>query len=145
MNTTIEISVHPIYNQIKRKVELKPLTIDYAGSVANWPFQVVHFSEAGEELFEVPRANGNFLLNNARFVYPPGHEQAGIKLPDGMSEIPADPETEGSEPISGVPEFEFLRDMLMQPDIDPLVLGNVRIATADARLNFDDYLLLMSL
>jgi hypothetical protein len=68
-----------------------------------------------------------------------------VKLEIGQTEVPADPETEGSEPIPGVPEFEFLRAMLMQPDIDPLVLGNVRIATADARLNFDDYLDLMSL
>jgi hypothetical protein len=141
MNTIIEISAHPIYETIKRKVELQPLTIDYAGKVANWPFQIVHYNDSGDELFEVPRSNGNFRLSNERLVNP----QTGVKLEIGQTEVPADPETEGSEPIPGVPEFEFLRAMLMQPDIDPLVLGNVRIATADARLNFDDYLDLMSL
>jgi hypothetical protein len=141
MNTIIEISAHPIYETIKRKVELQPLTIDYAGKIANWPFQIVHYNDSGDELFEVPRSNGNFRLSNERLVNP----QTGVKLEIGQTEVPADPETEGSEPIPGVPEFEFLRAMLMQPDIDPLVLGNVRIATADARLNFASYQDLMSL
>jgi hypothetical protein len=141
MNTIIEISAHPIYETIKRKVELQPLTIDYAGKVANWPFQIVHYNDSGDELFEVPRANGNFRLSNERNVNP----QTGVKLEIGATEVPADPETEGSEPIPGVPEFDFLRAMLMEPNVDPLVLGNMRIQASDARGNLDYYPLLMQL
>jgi hypothetical protein len=137
MNTTVEISDHPIYSQIKRKVLLQPLTIDYAGSVANWPFQVVHLNEAGEELLEVPRANGNFRLSNERMVNPDN----GVRLPAGETEVPA--ASDGADPKAAVGEFTLLRGMLMQPDIDPLVLGKMRAQSSDSRNMFDDYSKLM--
>jgi hypothetical protein len=133
MNSTlISISDHPKFAAIKRKIQLQPLTIDYAEQVANWPFQVVHYDEAGDELLEVPRANGNFLISNESIV----DSTTGVKIP-----IDADEETLAA----GVPEFEFLRGMLLLPEVDPLTLIVVRVAITDSRQNFDSYTGLMGL
>ena len=132
MITILEISEHPIFGEIKRKVELLPLTIDYKAKIANWPFQVVHANADGVELIEVPRANGNFRIDNTRKV----NAQTGVKLSADATE---------EEIEAGVPEFEFLRGMLMQKNVDPLVLGSLRISVSDQRGNFNDYSKLMEL
>jgi hypothetical protein len=132
MSTLISISDHPKFDAIKRKIQLQPLTIDYSEQVANWPFQVVHYDAAGDELLEVPRANGNFLISNESIV----DSTTGVKIP-----IDADEETLAA----GVPEFEFLRGMLLLPEVDPLTLIVVRVAITDSRQNFDSYTGLMGL
>jgi hypothetical protein len=139
MNTLISISDHPRSSDFKRKIQLQPLTIDYAEQVANWPFQVVHYNLEGDELFDIIRANGNFRLSDERVVNPAN----GIRLPIGETEMPA--ETEGGTPVAGVGEFQFLRGMLMQPNVDPLVLVEVRIDSVDSQGNFDNYGNLMRL
>jgi hypothetical protein len=131
-STLISISDHPKFDAIKRKIQLQPLTIDYSEQVANWPFQVVHYNEAGEELLDVLRANGNFRISNERVV----DANTGVKIP-----LDADEETLAA----GVPEFEFLRGMLLEPGVDPLMLGVERVAITDGRQNFDSYTGLMGL
>ena len=132
MNTILKISDHPKFPEIKRSVELLPLTIDYRFKIANWPFQIIHEDDKGNELIEVPRANGNFKIDNTRKVNP----NDGVKIPLDASQ---------EDLKNGVPEFDFLRAMLMKPDIDPLVLGYLRIDLSDQRGNLNDYSSLMNL
>lgn len=167
MDTIFSISDHPKFPDIKRKVELLPLTIDYRFKIANWPFQIIHTDQEGNELLEVPRANGLICVTNGRVVNP----ATGVRIPLAETtsgnerplpppvvpevdpenpeavETPEEPEvkTEQEAPVLGIPEFDFLRGMLMMPNVDPLVLGLQRVLVTDSRGNFDNYGVLMDL
>lgn len=129
----IEISDHPYFADVKRKLVFNPLIIDYTAKTANWGFNILHFDAAGVSIEQhLPSVQGNFAITNDRKVNP----QTGVKIP-----LDADEETLAD----GVPEFDFLSLALKQANVDPLALGLARVAVSDARGNLNDYGELMAL
>lgn len=129
----IEISNHPYFAEVKRKLNFNPLIIDYGAKTAKWGFNILHFDAEGNPISQhLPSVQGNFAITNDRKVNP----QTGVKIP-----IDADEETLAA----GVAEFDFLSMALKQAGIDPLALGLARVKVSDARGNLNDYGVLMSL
>lgn len=129
----IEISNHPFFSEVKRKLEFNPLVIDYKAKVANWGFSILHFDADGESISNhLPDVQGNFHIDNTRKV----NAQTGVKIA-----VDADAEVLNA----GVPEFDFLSQILKLKDVDPLVLGVQRVKVSDARGVLNDYGLLMGL
>jgi hypothetical protein len=129
----VEISNHPFFTEVKRKLIFNPLNIDYTARTANWGFNIVHFDAAGNDITNhLPSVQGNFSINNSRKV----DSKTGIKIPADAAE---------NVLAAGVPEFEFLNGMLKLKDVDPTVLGIQRVMMSDSRGAFNDYSKLMEL
>jgi hypothetical protein len=127
----IEISNHPYFKEVKRKLVFNPLIIDYTKKTANWGFNINHFDAAGNSIANhLPTVQGNFNITNDKLVNP----ATGNKFADDATE---------EQLKTAVPEFEFLSAALKKAGVDPLVLGIGRVKVADARQALDDYSKLM--
>jgi hypothetical protein len=129
----IEITNHPFFSGVKRKLEFNPLVIDYTAKTANWGFSIMHFDSEGNSISQhLPNVQGNFSITNDRKV----DIKTGVKIsPDADEKILN----------AGVAEFDFLSMALKQAGVDPIALGIARVKVSDARGNLNDYSALMHL
>jgi hypothetical protein len=124
----LQISNHPYFPDVKRKLVFNPLTIDFGEKWAIWGFRVEHYDDDGNTIQNVlPAVNGQFRIDNSKNV----NHVTGIKLAEGEE--------------NGIGEFEFLHQALKLEGVEPLVLGIQRVLVSDSRNNFDDYSQLMLL
>ena len=137
----LEISKHPLFEEITRKIEFGILSIDYKRNIAKWPFELIHFNDNGENIANLfPNVQGLFTISNQRNIDP----KTGERVP--FPEEQYDENGNAFMPeMGGVPEFDFLNMALLQAGVSPSVLGIQRVLMSDKKGIFNDYTRLMSL